>query len=242
MPIRLIALGCDIWDHNVTPDLLQFADVYRFNFSSLPTNSQFTERGAKESGYVTLGRCTEKKRSALVMARAKIIPDAMAAGKEVIDRGNGKKRLVQGKSVSKMLINETIRHQSLINKMLSQDRQFLVAQSMIHNDLTLDERQLKKQRIDQKVNLYKDEESSQGRSSQRVPLQIGYELTPLLNGKIQYAKLLRDHNIEQIRKECDSRNLQYDETTNWRDLIKLIKQDERDNKYFTHRTEDCLFK
>jgi len=113
---------------------------------------------------------------------------------------------------------------------------------MIHNDLILDERQFKKQRIDQKVNMYKGKDSSQGRASRRVPQQIGYELTPLLNGKIQYAKLLRDHNIEQIQKECDSRNLQYDKTTNWRDLIKLINQDEGDNKYFTPRTEYCLFK
>ena len=92
------------------------------------------------------------------------------------------------------------------------------------------------------MNLCKDKESSQGRASRQGSLQIGYELTPLLNGKIQYAKLLRDHNIEYIQKESDSCNLQYNETTNWRDLIKLIKQDEGDNKYFTPRTEYCLFK
>ena len=53
---------------------------------------------------------------------------------------------------------------------------------------------------------------------------------------------MRGHNIEQIQKECDSRNLQYDETTNWRDLIKLIKQDKGNNKYFTPQTEYYLFK
>ena len=88
VPIRLIASGGDIWNHNSTTDLLQFADVYRFNYSSLLTNSQFTERGVKESGYVTLSRRTEKNRSALAMARAKIIPDAMAAGKKGINRGD----------------------------------------------------------------------------------------------------------------------------------------------------------
>ena len=123
---------------NATPDLLLFADLYRFNFSSLLTNSQFTERGVKESGYVTLGRRTEKNRSALAMARTKIIPDAMAAGKKVIDRGDGKKRSVQGKFRAKMLIDEAISHQLSINKMLSQDRKFVVTPSMIHNHLTLD--------------------------------------------------------------------------------------------------------
>ena len=64
-----------------------------------------------------------------------------------------------------MLINEAIRHQLLINKMQAEDKQFSVAKEIIHNDLTMDERQFKKQRIDQKVNLYKDKESSQGRST-----------------------------------------------------------------------------
>ena len=147
IPIRLIASGFDIWDHNATTHLLQFADIYRFNISAFPTNSQFTERGVKESGYVTLGRRTKKNRSALAIARAKIIPDAMAAGKKVIDRGDGKKRSVQRKLRAKMLIDEAIMHQSIINKMLSQDRQLLVAQSKIHNDLTLDERQLKNKEL-----------------------------------------------------------------------------------------------
>ena len=94
VPIRLIASGGDIWDHNATTDLLQFADVYRFNFSSIPSSSRFIERGVKESGYATLDRRTEKNRSTLAMARAKIIPDAMAAGKKLIDGGDGKKRSV----------------------------------------------------------------------------------------------------------------------------------------------------
>ena len=242
VPIQIIALGGDIWHGNACTHLVAFSNVYRYNYSALPTNSQFTERGVKESGYVTLGRRLEKNRSALAIARAKIIPDAMVAGKKVVDRGDGKKRLVQGKLRTKMLINEAIRHQSLINKMQAEDKHFFVAKEIIHKDLTMDERQFKKQRIDQKVNLYKDKESSQGRSTRRIAMQTRYELTPLLNGKIQYAKLLRDHNIEQIRRECDSRNLQYNETTNWRNLIKLIKQNEGDNKYFTPRTDYCLFK
>ena len=46
----------------------------------------------------------------------------MSAGKKCIVRGDGKKRSVQGKLRAKMLIDEAIRHQSLINKMMSQDR------------------------------------------------------------------------------------------------------------------------
>ena len=74
VPIQLIALGGDIWNANACTHLVAFANIYRYNYSALPTNSQFTERGMKESGYVTLGRCAEKNRSALAIARAKIIP------------------------------------------------------------------------------------------------------------------------------------------------------------------------
>jgi len=49
--------------------------------------------------------------------------------------------------------------------MLIKDHQFLVAQKRIHNDLTSDERQLKKQRIDQKLNAYKEKAPSQARVS-----------------------------------------------------------------------------
>ena len=38
--------------------------------------------------------------------------------------------------------------------------------------------------------------------------------------------MLRDYNIKQIRKECDARNIQYDQTTNCMSLLNLIKQDE----------------
>ena len=43
-------------------------------------------------------------------------------------------------------------------------------------------------------------ESSHVKACQRVRMKTGYVLIPLLSGKIQYAELLRDHNIDQIRE------------------------------------------
>ena len=66
------------------------ADLYRFNYSFFPTNSHFVECGVKESGYVILGWCSEINRSALAMARAKVITDAMAAWTKIVDKGDVK--------------------------------------------------------------------------------------------------------------------------------------------------------
>lgn len=51
----------------------------------------------------------------------------MAAGEKLVDKGNGKKRRVQGKFRTKMQIIEAIMYQSLIDKMLTEDHQFSVA-------------------------------------------------------------------------------------------------------------------
>ena len=51
------------------------------------------ERGVKESGYVSLGHCSKKNRSALAIARARTIPNAMDEGKKVIEKDDGKKRV-----------------------------------------------------------------------------------------------------------------------------------------------------
>ena len=70
----------------------------------------------------------------------------------------------------------------------------------------------------------------------------GYKLTPPLCEKIQYAKLENNNNIEQVRKECDARSLIYNENTNWTNLIKLIKEKEKDKKFFMPCTNYHLFK
>ena len=79
------------------PILRLFTNIYRYCYSALPTNSQFTERGVKESRYISLGRHSKKNLLALTVTRAHIIPDAMAKGKDMVAKGDEKKRLVQGK-------------------------------------------------------------------------------------------------------------------------------------------------
>ena len=86
-----------------------FFQLYVDQLSALPTNSQFTERGVKESGYVSLGRRSEKYCSTLAIARAKIIPDVMASGNAIVNQDNEKRRLVQGKLRTRVILEESVK-------------------------------------------------------------------------------------------------------------------------------------
>ena len=61
--IRLVSGKADIWDMSINSSqhlLKLFCDLYKNNFAVLPTNSQFTERGIKESEYISLGHRSKK--------------------------------------------------------------------------------------------------------------------------------------------------------------------------------------
>ena len=64
----------------------------------------------------------------------------MVVGTKLVEKGDGKRISVQGTLRVKMLINEDIRHQSLIDKIITKDRQFSMAQTAMHNNSTLGER------------------------------------------------------------------------------------------------------
>ena len=52
----------------------------------------------------------------------------------------------------------------------------------------------------------------------------------------------RDSSTDQVRRECDERNLQYTSSTNWTNLLRLIKSDEGDDKFFKPMTSYDAFK
>ena len=49
-------MGADIWENDASTELRESINLYRRWYTELPTNSQFTEQGVKESGYVSFGR------------------------------------------------------------------------------------------------------------------------------------------------------------------------------------------
>jgi len=72
--------------------------------------------------------------------------------------------------------------------------------------------------------------------------RVGQTPTPLLEGKIRYEKLLKDQNFESVRAEILARHIAFPPEINWRDLIKLLKNDKGDPKYFTPITNYEIYK
>ena len=241
--IRLIADGGDIWAPSPSPPLVAFKELYLTHYSSLPTNSQFTERGVKESGYVSLGRRSEKNRSILATARAKLVPDSMVEGRKQLEGKNSETKEVQGKMRTQVLIDEVLKQEQDIDDLKQKDSGFPAGHLSIFKSLTCDDKQFKKERIDKKVREYKEQQSSTSSRGLRTQEESStYELTPLLQGKIQYAKMKKADNLDQIRRECEARNLPFLPTTNWTNLINLIKRDEKDNKFFKPVSDYDQFK
>ena len=119
---------------------------------------------------------------------------------------------MQGKARTKVLINEVILHRRIIDTMRDNDKNHCSTHHSIVSNLTCDGNQFKQERTDKKVNNYKLKERGNTRPIRREIQR--YDLTPLLLGKTQYAKLLKDSNTDQVRREFDARKLQYTSSTN----------------------------
>ena len=81
--ISVISHGVDIWASNTDPI---YHNIYLLNDAALPTNTQFTERGVKDSDFVSLGRQGETNRSILTIARVKYIPEALHVDRSKINK------------------------------------------------------------------------------------------------------------------------------------------------------------
>jgi len=235
--IALIANGGDIWSDDACDILTSFRNIYLYQYSSLPTNTQFTERGVKESGVVSLGRRSETNRSILSISRGKLIPEALKKGREEID---GKQ--LQGKKRIKVLMRELLVHQSLIqNRRERNHDDFETEQKSIKKAITNKNCQFKARRIQCKVE--KVIEKAHTNAAPNVyERRTGQTLTPLMDGKIQYHKMKKAHNLEAVRNELRERGCAFDQLSNWTALLKILKTHEHNPKFFTPRTDYDAFK
>ena len=78
--LKLVASGEDMWADGAPTILANLCNVYLHQYTALPTNTQFVERGVKESRYVLLGQCDEQNRITLAIARATVLPDCLLTG------------------------------------------------------------------------------------------------------------------------------------------------------------------
>ena len=73
----------------------------------------------------------------------------------------------------------------------------------------------------------------------RYQRREGCTLTPLMEGKIQYGKMIKVHNIDAIRKELQARSATVDGNTGWLTLIKLLKENESNSNNNAHDKYFC---
>lgn len=145
VPSQLIASSCNICHTNIMYKLLLFSDLYQSHYYSLPSNSQFIDRGVIESGYVILWRHSENNHFALAIARAKIIPDTMAAGIKLLKNAIEK---ISTRKIENQNANWRGNYSSIINwKDANQRPSIFGSTKTIHNDLITDERQLKNNKL-----------------------------------------------------------------------------------------------
>ena len=241
--IRMIADGHNMWAPNACDTLKEFRLLYLHRYAALPTNTQFTERGVKESGYVSLGRRGETNRSVLAISRAKMIPDALKKGRKEIELENLKQ--LQGKTKTKVLLRELLQQQKSIDDLaIKRNRDgedFKTERKKMKLALTDTTKQFKMERIKGKVEHVKSKAHNTP-APNVYQRRTGQTLTPLMQGKIQYHKLKKDHNLAQIKNELTERRLHFDPNTNWTALLSILKQDEGNKKYFHPRTNYDMFK
>ena len=239
LSIQLIANGANPWTSS-NSTLTDLKNLYLFQYSALPTNTQFIERGVKESGYVTLGRRGEKNRSILAIARGKLLPDAMCAGRAELEN----LKYLQGKRKTKVLTKESIQHYKRMKTVQSiQNNNDIYEQERkaIDSSLTNLNTQFKKERVDKKINRIKQKYSNTP-APNVYERRTGQTLTPLIQGKIQYHKMKKDQNMIAVRNELLARNVMFDDETKWIALLKLLKENEGDKKYFKPLTNYDAFK
>ena len=123
--LTLIANGVNIWDKNYTlPFIALFCNTYSNRYSALPTNTQFGERGVKESGYVTLGHRNESSRSVLAISRGKLLHEALAVGRDEIQSTEETKiKQLQGKKKAKIMMREFFVHDNKIKQLFHKRKQ-----------------------------------------------------------------------------------------------------------------------
>ena len=238
-----------------------FYHILIHQFSAFPINSQFTERGVKESGHVSLGRRNETHRSLLAISRAKIMPNALQEYRDDIkvesesesgaedgeDDEDGEKKVKQlgGKRRAKYLMCGLFEHNKemvVFKQSFRNEGDYTLKRKQVKIELTDSSRQFKKKRIELKVERVK-ERYNNCPNPNMYERRTGQSLTPLIRGQVQIYKCKKIHNEEAIRLELVARGMgDMLESTTYRDWLKMLKESAGGKTFFTPLTDYNAFK
>ena len=95
----------------------------------------------------------------------------------------------------------------------------------LYDELTNSDRQFKRKRIESKVQAVKDNYMNQP-APNVYERRTGITLTPLMLGKVQYAKLRAHNNMLQIKQELTLRQVAFQDSENWTTLKNRLRDNE----------------
>lgn len=144
---------------------------------------------------------------------------------------------MQGKQKTKILVRELLKEGKKVKQITSSQE----TRRSLTQALTLERSGFKKERIRKKIDHIKDRIRNTP-APNIYQRRTGQTLTPLIQGKIQFHKLKKKYNTKQIKDELVKRGIEFDNRQNWTTLIKLLKQHEKDNNFFTPLTPYDSFK
>ena len=215
--------------------LKEFKKIFLHNYSALPTNTQFTERGVKESAFISLCKRNEKSRAIYAMARGKAIPEGLLQGKIQLDQAassddddeDKKKKQLAGKRKTKVLMQSFVNQYYEIKQLqnIMSDDNFKRERARIKMQIASDDNQFKRKRIEGKVSHIKSK-INENRAPNALERMQGQTLTPLMQGKIQYSKITKRDNMDIIKDELRVRSVNFLPEDNWKKLIERLKDDE----------------
>ena len=232
--IKMVKAHGDMWSpHHKTSALGRFKHIFLERLAALPSNSQFCERGVKESSQVSLGKRSEGTRSIVALARGSTIEEASNKHREMNKNTcDEKKKQMQNKEKANQIMEETRKqHRFLQNLHDKNPVEYMNRRKEIRRSLKEKCVQFKAARLEKKVDIFKDGYNKPHRPNQ-AETREGFYVTPLLQGKVQYGKMKKEENIKSVRDELSARNIQFSNKDNWTKLLTLLKEDEGDGKFF----------
>ena len=237
--LLLLANGLDMWDAvQDRGPLGKLRDRFKRKYGGQGSNAQMTERGVKESGYVSLGNRGESTRSIYALARGDTIEEVGVAVRKEKRGKNGENNeekiiQVQNKEKAKQVLVESEQQQKQLDNLRKQvgGKAYQKLRQEVWDQLTKKDAQFKAKRIAKKTTVFK-ERFHQPHVPNSLENRPGYHTTGLVEGKVQFGLLKKDDNFLQVKRELQARNIPFDPRANWTTLLNALKENEGDNKWF----------
>jgi hypothetical protein len=245
----------DMWEDRALPALGRLKKHYLENYAALPSNTHLAESNVKDANFCQIKGRAENLSSTFSTARSGIVealndntitafkaPGKFIKGSKTVTGGTygNRKNRKDGSDYmekeSKKRVDGSLRTQEAIRLVLKKHTRMEAMLTSPANKEKWDQlneyiskknNQFEEHRVAVKTQAY-DRHYYDNRAPNVLQRRVGrVELMPLLEGLVTYSKMLKDRDIEEVRKELRFRGLSDD--GGWANqLLVRLKKDEAD--------------